>query len=217
MTNKRKQLKLEELKNRLITVLLLFVNLCFSQSKMNQTEFKQIVSKYESDYSNESIKSLNIKSNDKTFLIRYIGEEAYIALIKNGKKLMDWQRIVINFTYDSSYEFAEKKIKIFYNQEQSVGYIVTPSFTEGLPRFNLYHLSLKGMEDLGEYYIPETKEMFGIGSFEGYNLNILNTGSTIQLVYIKNKSVIPLEKDTAPVSVNEKKIPLKQLTDSEKI
>jgi len=109
--------------------------------------------KFESDLNEDDIiKKIEITSSSIKFLLRTIGENAYlnVGAIKQQEP-SSWEIINFNFSYDNSFEDAVKDIHILINKNQSDGYLMFPSASEQYKTYHLYKYSKKSIEYLGEF------------------------------------------------------------------
>ncbi|CAD7800173.1 hypothetical protein CHRY9390_00592 [Chryseobacterium aquaeductus] len=98
--------------------------------------YKEIKFTVKSDYKEGTENSLDLSFNDFLFRINLIDERAYLKADYKNKTVKDFQPVIYNYTYDSDFLNAEKRIKILFNGKD--GYLFLPSYTEEFENFNVY-------------------------------------------------------------------------------
>lgn len=84
------------------------------------------------------LKGLDIKFEDIRIKLKFVEDRSYLKYFIKGKQISDWQQISYNFTYDNSFEDAQKGIRILYNSHTRKGFLLLPGYTEEYPIFNVY-------------------------------------------------------------------------------
>lgn len=171
--------------------------------------------KFESDLNERDIvKKVEITSSSINFLLRTIGENAYLNVgAINQQEPSSWEIINFNFFYDFSFEDAVKDIHLLINKNQSDGYLMFPSTSEQYKTYYLYKYSKKSIVYIGEF------EDDSFDSFKGkfiynesqHDLYIQNgTKETRKLKLLSVKS----ETIASNIIEKEKKIITEQLVET---
>lgn len=105
--------------------------------------YNEIKFNVKSNYKEDSKNFLEIYFNDFLFRIEFIDERAYLKTIWKNKTVKDFQSVIYNFTYDSDYLNAEKRIKILFNEYD--GYLFLPSYTEEFESYNVYKFNKENL------------------------------------------------------------------------
>lgn len=171
--------------------------------------------KFESDF-NESdiVKKIEITSSSINFLLRTIGENAYLnvgGIIQQEPS--SWEIINFNFFYGNSFEDAVKDIHLLINKNQSDGYLMFPSTSEQYKTYYLYKYSKKSIVYLGE---------FEDNSFDSFRGEFIYNESQHSL-YIQNETkeirklkllTVKSETISSDIIEKEKKIITEQLEET---
>ncbi|MFY1047690.1 hypothetical protein [Chryseobacterium sp. GP-SGM7] len=104
--------------------------------KEDYSSYKEIHFNVKSDYKDNSKKNLEIFFADFLFKIQFVDDRAYLKASFKNKMIRDFQQVVYNFTYDSDYVNAEKRVKIIYNGKD--GYLFLPGYSEEFQNFTVY-------------------------------------------------------------------------------
>lgn len=171
--------------------------------------------KFESDL-NESdiVKKIEITSSSINFLLRTIGENAYLNVgAINQQEPSSWEIINFSFFYDNSFEDSVKDIHLLINKNQSEGYLMFPSTSEQYKTYHLYKYSKKSIVYVGEF------EDDSFDSFKGkfiynesqHNLYIQNKTKAIRKLKLLT---VKLEAIASNIIEKEKKIITEQLEET---
>lgn len=159
--------------------------------------------KFESDL-NESdiVKKIEITSSSINFLLRTIGENAYLNVgAINQQEPSSWEIINFNFFYDNSFEDAVKDIHLLINKNQSEGYLMFPSTSEQYKTYHLYKYSKKSIVYLGEF------EDDSFDSFKGkfiYNESQHNLYIQNETKEIRKLKLLTLKSEAIASNIIEK-------------
>lgn len=113
--------------------------LSIESGKMVYNEIKGL--KKVSNYADGPIQSLDLNFKNLAFKMRYIEDRAYIQYAVGDRIIQDWQFCNANFYYDSSYEIMEKDAHLLYNDADSSGFLLFPSFTEEYAAYFVYEFT----------------------------------------------------------------------------
>jgi hypothetical protein len=156
--------------------------------------------KIESDFNEREI--IKITSSSINFLIRTIGENAYLNVgAVNQQEPSSWQIINFNFFYDNSFEDAIKDIHLLTNKNQSDGYLMFPSTSEQYRTYYLYKYSKNSIVYLGEY------EDDSFDSFKGkfiYNETLHNLYLQNEAKEIRKVNLLNIRSEPIPSNIIEK-------------
>ncbi|AZB01954.1 hypothetical protein EG359_21220 [Chryseobacterium joostei] len=100
--------------------------------------FSEISFNKKSDYQSTNLKNLVLTFKNISYTLKFVEDRTYLQYKLDNKIVTDWQQISYNFNYDSSYEDAEKNIRILYNSGINKGFLLLPGYTEEYPVFNVY-------------------------------------------------------------------------------
>lgn len=103
-------------------------NIIFSETPFNK----------KSDYQSTDLKNLVLTLKNISYTLKFVEDRTYLQYKIDNKIVTDWHQISYNFNYDSSYEDAEKNIRILYNSSINKGFLLLPGYTEEYPVFNVY-------------------------------------------------------------------------------
>ncbi|MGE8340655.1 MAG: hypothetical protein ACN6OI_06445 [Flavobacterium sp.] len=185
-----------------------------NESEIVYTEVNNSI-KFESDL-NESdiVKKIEITSSSINFLLRTIGENAYLNVgAINQQEPSSWEVINFNFFYNNSFEDAVKDIHLLIYKNQSDGYLMFPSTSEQYKTYYLYKYSKKTIAYLGEFEDDSSDSFKGkfIYNESQHNLYIQNEAKEIRklkLLTIKSEAI------ASNVIEKEKKIITEQLEET---
>ncbi|SHM62756.1 hypothetical protein [Chryseobacterium polytrichastri] len=165
------------------------------QYRKDNVVFSEIDFNKKSDYEAISIKSLVITFRNNTFIFKFIDDRVYLQYLVNNLLVTDWQQISYNFSYDSSYEDAEKSIKILYNKKTDNGFLLLPGYTEEYPVFNTYKFDKKNITYL-ENITADESHCLGLGSVKNKIQGIEAEGNVIfNTINEQNKNICLLKKE----------------------
>lgn len=175
--------------------------------KEDYSNYKEIQFNVKSNYKDNSKKNLEISFADFLFKIQFVDDRTYLKASFKNKMIKDFQQVVYNFTYDSDYFNAEKRVKIIYNGKD--GYLFLPGYTEEFQNFTVYKFNVQDFKfnqalslnthncKDGEIFLDHKNESF----------YMVDRASKTKCVFSK--------EDTYPVSTKEFQQDLLQLQQSE--
>ncbi len=126
-----------------------------TESSIQSTDtFNEVQTTIEQSNYEESTKVKDVKFMYQNLQISlaYIEDRAYVNIQNNGKIIIDWHPILINFYYDMTYKDVEKQFHLLLADNQAMpGYLLFPAFTEQFPSYFLYSFSNNSLTYLGNY------------------------------------------------------------------
>lgn len=87
---------------------------------------------------------LNINYKNYSFKFKFIQDVSFIEYYINDKMISDWKQIAYNFSYNSSLEEAEDKIRILYSEINLEGLLLLPGYSSEYPSFIVYKFNKEG-------------------------------------------------------------------------
>lgn len=181
--------------NKIGYYILFFILIFISgYSQKNKSYFEEINASKTSCYTEEKVQSLNVSFNETVMLFRYIDERSFVSFFEKNSKEIDWVEIDCNHFYNSSYEDAEKNIKIFRNKSGEL-YLITPAISEENPILNVYKIANKKIIPFGQYTTIIDKKNDLTKSVENYKLKVFQKKNTVFLEYSKGRTSFVLVKN----------------------
>lgn len=110
--------------------------------------FSEIAFNKKSDYQSTDLKNLVLTFKNIIYTLKFVEDRTYLQYKLDNKTVTDWHQVSYNFNYDSSYEDAEKNIRILYNSSINKGFLLLPGYTEEYPVFNVYSFDKDGIKYL---------------------------------------------------------------------
>ncbi|HCM34545.1 MAG TPA: hypothetical protein DF603_10385 [Chryseobacterium sp.] len=154
-----------------------------------------------SNYADGPIQSFDMSFTNQIFKVRYIEDRAYIRYEIDGKVIQDWQFLNINFYYDSSCEIAQKDSHMLYNESNSSGILLFPSFTEEYAAYFVYEFNNNKLQ-----YVKEVILNMSMSAEVWSNVHIFKAvreKNTMQISLSDNKGKEYLFQDREEVRENE--------------
>lgn len=115
-------------------------------------EYSEVTFNLKSDYESAH-PYLKVSTENRQFFLQFVEDRTYARFYDHQKLVKNWQPVIYNFNYNSSFKDAEKQIRIITGKQD--GYLLLPEYSEEFDSFSVYFFSQSSFNFIQSIELPQ--------------------------------------------------------------